>query len=137
MSLSDPEKFWRHQDELSIVLVGRRKIAELNRRFLNHEGPTDVITFDYTKEIIHGPDNEPRLIGEIFVCIDVAAEAAKKYNQSVSKEVILYIVHGMLHLCGFDDHQEEQIKLMRQAEECQISKLNQTFNLDDFTFIEG
>ena len=120
------------RDELNVVLVGSRKIAELNKRFLNHDGPTDVITFDYTKD----PDayiiNESRLVGEIFVCIDMAVSAARDHGQSVSREVVLYIIHGILHLRGFNDGQDDEKQLMRQAETSLISRLNQHFDLDGF-----
>ena len=112
------------------MLVRSKKMAQLNKQFLNHDGPTDVITFDYTKEFNCCPGDEFRLVGEIFVSIDAAVDAARKYKQSVSNEVVLYAIHGILHLSGFNDGQDHEIRLMRQAELSLLSRLKQDFDLD-------
>ena len=132
VQLSDPKKLWQPRDELNIVLVGRRKIVELNKQFLGHDGPTDVITFDYTNESGFDSHGDTRLVGEIFVCIDIAVEAAIRHRNSMSGEVVLYVIHGILHLSGFDDRTEHEIQLMREAEKSMISRLKQEFDLDIF-----
>ena len=75
-------------DELSVVLVSDRRIAELHRRFLHVRGPTDVITFQH---------------GEIFVSVETARKQARRWRTSLEHELRLYIAHGLLHLHGFDD----------------------------------
>jgi probable rRNA maturation factor len=75
--------------ELSILIVSDGKIAELHRKFMNESGLTDVITFQH---------------GEIFISADMAERNAKRFGNSLARELRLYIVHGLLHLHGFDDH---------------------------------
>lgn len=75
-------------DEVSIVLVSDRRMAELHRRFLNVFGPTDVMTFQH---------------GEIFVSVETAQIHAQQFGNSLEHEIRLYIAHGLLHLHGFDD----------------------------------
>jgi probable rRNA maturation factor len=74
--------------KLSILIVSDRKIAALHRKFMNESGPTDVITFQH---------------GEIFISADMAERNAKRFGNSLARELRLYIVHGLLHLHGFDD----------------------------------
>jgi len=74
--------------EVSILIVSDRKIAELHRKFMNESGPTDVITFQH---------------GEIFISADMAGRNAKRFGNSLARELRLYIAHGLLHLHGFDD----------------------------------
>jgi probable rRNA maturation factor len=75
-------------DEVSIVLVSDRRMAELHCRFLNVSGPTDVITFQH---------------GEIFVSVETARKHARRFGTSLQHEIRLYMAHGLLHLQGFDD----------------------------------
>ena len=75
-------------EEVSVVLVSDRRMAELHRRFLQEPGPTDVITFQH---------------GEIFVSTETARRQARRFGTTVDHEMRLYIAHGLLHLHGFDD----------------------------------
>ncbi|HLW35538.1 MAG TPA: rRNA maturation RNase YbeY, partial [Chthoniobacterales bacterium] len=75
-------------NEISILIISDRRMAELHLRFMNESGPTDVITFQH---------------GEIFISADTAQANAKRFETSVRHELRLYIVHGLLHLHGFDD----------------------------------
>jgi len=75
-------------DDLSVILVSDRRMAELHRRFLRVRGPTDVITFQH---------------GEIFVSAETARKNARRLGTSLEHEIRLYIAHGLLHLHGFDD----------------------------------
>ncbi len=76
-------------DEINVVLVSDRRIAELHKRFMNIAGPTDVITFQH---------------GDIIVSVDTAARSAEEHATSTIAEIQLYLVHGILHLLGLDDH---------------------------------
>lgn len=75
-------------DDLSVILVSDRRMADLHRRFLHLRGPTDVITFQH---------------GEIFVSAETARKQARRLGTSLEFELRLYITHGLLHLHGFDD----------------------------------
>ena len=74
--------------QIEVLLISDRRMAALHRRFLNLIGPTDVITFQH---------------GEIFVSVETAHRNALHYETSLEAEVRLYIIHGILHLLGYDD----------------------------------
>jgi len=74
--------------EISIMIVSDRRMASVHRRFMNEAGPTDVITFQH---------------GEIFISAEMAKRNARRFGNSLARELRLYVVHGLLHLHGFDD----------------------------------
>jgi probable rRNA maturation factor len=82
--------------QLCIHLIGAKEMAQINWRFLQHEGSTDVITFSHA-------DGTRDLRGEIFVCLDDAVKQAREFRTSWQSELVRYIVHGVLHLSGYDD----------------------------------
>lgn len=88
--------------ELSITFVGGQRMRSLNKRYLKHDYVTDVITFEH---------------GEIVICPAVAARNAGSYGSSVGKELVLYVVHGILHLAGYDDRTESDRARMRKKEQ--------------------
>ena len=83
---------------LSLAVVDADTMSNLHARFLNVHGPTDVLTF----ELDRGPDGRVTE-GEIVVCLDVAAAQAAARGHAVEHELLLYAVHGLLHLSGYDD----------------------------------
>ena len=87
-------------------------MAELHERFMGIAGPTDVLTF----ELEH--DGRGRILsGEVVVCVPHALRAARQSGVEVKKEVLLYAIHGMLHLCGFDDRTARDFSAMHQRED--------------------
>lgn len=92
--------------QLSIVFVGARRMRSLNKKYLHHDYATDVLTFDFGKS----------RQGEIIICPRVAAANAKAYQTSARKEIITYVIHGILHLAGFDDHRSKDRIQMRRME---------------------
>ena len=98
-----------------VILTDRRQIEKLNREFLGHEGPTDVLAFDMRSDPGLTGDESP-LVGEIYVCSEVAGEAAQRYSTTPAYEIVLYVVHGLLHLAGMDDRCAEARRQMRAAE---------------------
>lgn len=100
--------------ELQVVLVDGATITSLNEEHLGHQGTTDVITFDLADELPF-PGESPTF-GEIYVCLDVAAEAGARLGTGTGYETVLYCVHGMLHLAGLDDHKPADRRKMRAAE---------------------
>jgi len=104
--------------EVSIALVTDPEIAELNERWLGHRGPTDVLTFDLRDE----PD--PRqIIGEIIISLDTARREAARRGHAWRHEVLLYIVHGLLHLLGYDDARAKHRAEMHAIEDKVLSAL--------------
>lgn len=98
--------------EIVIVLVGDRRIAALHEEWLGVPGPTDVITFDLAQG---GPAREG-LIGDIAVSTQTARRAARAVGWSARHEVAYCVVHGLLHLAGYDDHDATARREMRARE---------------------
>jgi probable rRNA maturation factor len=95
-------------EEVSVILVSDRRMAELHRRFLNEPGPTDVITFQH---------------GEIFVSTETARRQARAFGTSLEHELRLYIAHGLLHLRGFDDRTAASAAEMQRLQEKLVASL--------------
>jgi probable rRNA maturation factor len=104
-------------------------MATLNREFLNHEGRTDVLTFDLRQE---GRADPEAVLAEIYVCPQVAREAALRYNTLPSWELVFYVVHGMLHLCGWNDAAPEEMDAMHREQRRIMAVLEQENLLAEF-----
>ncbi len=98
----------RSEGQLDVIFVSDEALAKLHGRFLGDDSLTDVMAFDLS-------DGEPHEF-EVYVSVDRALEVAKARAVSVERELALYVVHGTLHLCGFDDHEDEDRERMRAAE---------------------
>jgi probable rRNA maturation factor len=95
--------------EVSLTVVDNTQMHELNRRHLQHDYPTDVLSFLLERE-------GDALEGEIIVSADYAAEEAQRYGWQAENELLLYAVHGALHLVGYDDTTPEAAAEMRRRE---------------------
>lgn len=125
--------------ELGINLVGTREMTRVNETFLQHEGSTDVITFDYSENVLSASCRQnksdlpagcrKRVLGELFVCVDDAMVQAKDFKTSWQSEVVRYIVHGVLHLLGHDDHHAAARRKMKRAENRLVCLLARKFSL--------
>jgi len=102
-----------HCDEVSIHLASLEEIAEMHGEFFDDPTPTDCITFP-----IDDSDEEEfyKVLGEVFVCPEVALNYANEHHLLFEEELTLYIVHGLLHLLGFDDIEDEDRIEMRKQE---------------------
>ena len=96
--------------ELSVVFVSPQRMKILNTKHLQHRYVTDILTFDYRASKSQG------LQAEVIICPSVAASNAVVYRSTIQKEIDLYVVHGLLHLAGYDDHSAQDIKLIRNKE---------------------
>ncbi len=110
---------------ISIALVDDATIHALNRRHLDHDWPTDVISFRLSE-----PD-ELELNGELIVSTEMAARTAEEIGANARDELALYVVHGLLHLCGMEDQTESGAAAMRRRESEILSRegLANTFPL--------
>ena len=118
-ALSDFCKLSKPDCCLNINFTDDAGIEPVNVQFLQHEGPTDVISFDYLDDYdpdIADPD-DPFVLGDLLISLETAERQADMYESIFNDEAILYLAHGILHLCGYDDHQEDDIKEMRAAEQ--------------------
>ena len=94
---------------LQINFVSSQHIIELNKKYLEHKGSTDIITFNYSSQSFN-------LDGECYICIDEAKQNAKNYKVSIQNELLRLIIHGILHLLGYDDIKKEDRTEMKKVE---------------------
>ena len=111
--------------ELGVHLVGETAMIRANEGYLQHEGCTDVITFDHSM-----PDRVPCLHGDLLVCVPEAVRQAKRFRVTWQSEVVRYIVHGILHLRGYDDHSASDRRKMKEMENRILSRLTREFDLN-------
>lgn len=102
---------------LYINFIDSEKIKELNKVYLKHNYSTDVISFNYS-------DSNDELDGEIFISVEDAAEFAEKYKVSLNSELKRLIIHGILHLIGFDDNNKTNRSKMKKMENSLLNKNN-------------
>jgi probable rRNA maturation factor len=103
--------------EVSLAFVDNPTIHRLNLRYLNHDEPTDVLSF---------PLSEPgsgKLAGELIIGVEVAREQAAAAGHDVQAELALYVIHGLLHLCGHTDHDPAATRGMRLRERHHLAQL--------------
>ncbi len=113
--------------DLDIRFVGDRTMARANAEFVGHEGTTDVITFSYFDD----PDSlfPGEAAVELLICLDAAGrEGEKRADSSYSREVVLYIVHGLLHSAGEDDLSPAPRRRMRRREREVLAALEPDFD---------
>ena len=98
----------RRLGAVNIIFCSDNYILDVNMRYLQHDYFTDIITFDYCEKDI--------LSGDLFISIDSVRENALYYGTEFADELNRVMVHGLLHLIGYDDHTEADIAVMRQKE---------------------
>lgn len=99
----------RRIGDINIIFCSDNYILDVNMEYLQHDYFTDIITFDYCEK--------NRLNGDLFISVDSVRENALFYGTEFSDELNRVIVHGILHLVGYDDHSEEDIAVMRSKED--------------------
>jgi probable rRNA maturation factor len=131
--------------DVAIHVVGAPEITRLNEAFLRHKGSTDVITFDYSERAgqasrlpapkstdsggLDRQDACPTLLhGEIFVCLDEAFSQSQRFRATWQSELVRYLVHGALHLLGYDDQKPAARRKMKKAEDAHVRALGREFH---------
>ena len=104
------------EGEISIAIVDDPQIHQINKQYLDHDYPTDVISFDTT-------ESDDFLEGEVIASADTAQRVAEQNGWQASHELLLYIIHGMLHVIGLDDKSESKAKQMRAQEKHYIESI--------------
>lgn len=97
--------------EISIAIVADPRMHELNRQYLSHDYPTDVLSF-----VLEHDEEAASLEGEIIVSADYASREAQRFGWRTEDELLLYVIHGCLHLVGHDDQTADGQAAMRAAE---------------------
>jgi rRNA maturation RNase YbeY len=139
------QETWRDGSfDLAICLVATPEVTRLNEAFLRHKGSTDVITFDYAERVGKGSrrsrfrapsrrlrdrrDVCPALLhGEIVVCLDEAVCQARRFHTTWQSELVRYVVHGVLHLVGYNDQDNRARRRMKAAEDALVRRLARQF----------
>ena len=115
--------------EVSLVLVDDKQIQEMNRDYRGIDRPTDVLSFPL-REAVEG--EEPKvpvddwLLGDIVISMETALRQAEEYGHSLERELGFLLVHGCLHLLGYDHQREEERQVMREKEEAILTSLGLT-----------
>ena len=106
-------KFLKDEDkEVSIVLVDKEKIRELNKKFRKEDRFTDVLAFSLGREFI----STRGLLGEVIISVEIAEKQAEERNHSLREELVLLLIHGILHLRGYDDKEGKKKEIMEKKE---------------------
>ncbi|MCB0746984.1 MAG: rRNA maturation RNase YbeY [Ignavibacteriae bacterium] len=103
-------------NSLIINFISAEDIIPINVKYLGHNFSTDIITFNYSGE-------NYTLDGEIFISLEDACINAKNFNVSLDEEILRLVIHGFLHLLGFDDKQKKDKIIMKEQEDLLVNKL--------------
>ena len=103
----------RRVGQINIIFCSDNYILDVNQQFLQHDYFTDIITFDYCERDI--------LSGDLFISVDTVRDNAVEYGTEFEDELNRVIVHGVLHLIGYDDHSDEDVAQMRKKEDYYLS----------------
>ena len=107
------------RSEISVAIVDDPTIRKLNQQYLQHDYETDVISF-----VLDWNEDTGSLSGQLIVSTDTAATLADDVGSTMQEELLLYVIHGMLHLVGYDDKQPAAALEMRAAEKEYLSRFN-------------
>ena len=106
-----------------LMFVGTKKIKDLNTKYRYKNKVTDVISLAYNKPFLY-QSKDINILGEIYIAYDVALKQAKKYNHSLKREICFLVLHGLLHLIGYDHMNLEDEKKMFGLQELILEKAN-------------
>lgn len=101
---------------VNLIYVDDKEIHEINKKFLDHDYPTDVITF-----VLEEDENE----ADIIIGVETALENSKQYNATHESELLRLVAHGVLHLLGYDDHSDEEREAMHELENKYLGTVNE------------
>ena len=101
-------------DDLVFIFTNDEKIREINKEFIKHNWFTDVIAFDYCEN--------KNIRGEIYISVDTVKLNARNYKVSLKSEILRVMIHGILHLCGYEDETKRKKLIMKDKEDLWIKK---------------
>ena len=100
--------------DISVIFCSDAYLLDMNKKYLGHDYFTDIITFDYSEGEL--------LSGDLFISVDTVRSNAAFYSAEFDDELDRVMVHGLLHLIGYDDHSEEEFAAMKEKENYYLSK---------------
>lgn len=103
--------------EIGLMFVDNEQIREMNKTYRDKDTATDVLSFPMYEADEAIDDEDEILLGDIVISLERAAEQAEEYGHSLEREVMYLLVHGLLHLAGYDHMEDDEKKEMRQREE--------------------
>jgi len=107
---------------INIVFCSDSYLLKLNKQYLNHDTYTDILTFDYSK------DFRGDISGDIYISIDTVKRNAQLFLQTVNKETLRVVIHGIMHICGYTDKTQKEKATMTQKENQYIAEFQQKNN---------
>ena len=110
--------------EISLTLVSKEEIHELNRDYRGVDRVTDVLSFPQFADLNSIPAEGPLVLGDVVICKEVCSEQAESYGHSFDREIVYLFVHSILHLLGYDHEEESEKREMRGLEEETMAFLN-------------
>lgn len=113
--VDDVQSYFQIEKEVSLILVNLEEIQKINLEFRHLNYPTDVISFE---------SDEEGYLGDIFICIDKVLEQSLTYGHRVEREFAFLLVHGLLHLQGYDHLSEEDEEIMFNKQEEVLNAIN-------------
>ncbi len=125
------EEGYPEDTELTLLFVNEQEITEYNRRFLHREGPTDVLAFP-VEVLIPGAvpernhNDPPLVVGDVIIAPSYVARQAEREGVAFEDEMALMVTHGILHLLGYDHHQDRDAEIMEQRERDLMAKVGRT-----------
>ncbi|NDP22555.1 MAG: rRNA maturation RNase YbeY [Paludibacter sp.] len=103
--------------DIAYIFCNDNRILEVNKKYLQHDYYTDIITFDYSEGLI--------ISGDIFISIETVKTNANEFGVSFEQELLRILIHGILHLCGQNDKTKESRAQMTQKENLALEKFNE------------
>lgn len=97
--------------EVDIAVVDSRQMAQLNRKYLKRSGPTDVLSFDLSDS------PAGNIVAQLVICGEIAAQEARARHIGQQREILLYVLHGLLHVLGYDDQTDDAPRMFCRQEE--------------------
>ncbi len=108
---------------VTVLLVGDKKIQALNKQYRNKDKVTDVLSFSAQEGMQLSKEEDNNYLGEIFICYPQIKRQAEKFDQTIKQEFCLLLIHGFLHLLGYDDQQQKDYQQMKKIQDKIFSKI--------------
>jgi probable rRNA maturation factor len=108
---------------IELVVVDEAEMSDLNRRFRDVDGPTDVLSFPLVTDFFTLPPGAPLHLGDIALCANMAITQAETFGHSLEREVAYLFVHGLYHILGYDHESEPEQAVMREKEEAALAEV--------------